>query len=84
MSDTAILAAVDARRQDLIGVTQDLMRIPTLNPPRSHILVHQPDERGQTIVNSAKVMALVLDDVLPGGAAPFPRVFARPADPRDI
>lgn len=33
MSDTAILAAVDARRQDLIGLTQDLIRIPTLNPP---------------------------------------------------
>ncbi|WP_435256810.1 acetylornithine deacetylase/succinyl-diaminopimelate desuccinylase family protein [Thioclava sp. FR2] len=33
MSDHAILAAVDARRQDLIGLTQDLIRIPTLNPP---------------------------------------------------
>lgn len=33
MSDTAILAAVDARRQDLIGLTQDLIRFPTLNPP---------------------------------------------------
>jgi succinyl-diaminopimelate desuccinylase len=33
MSDAAILAQVDARRQDLIGLTQDLVRIPTLNPP---------------------------------------------------
>ena len=33
MSDDAILAAVDARRQDLIGLTQDLIRFPTLNPP---------------------------------------------------
>ncbi|MFN3846512.1 MAG: acetylornithine deacetylase/succinyl-diaminopimelate desuccinylase family protein [Paracoccaceae bacterium] len=33
MSDHAILAAVDARRQDLIGLAQDLIRIPTLNPP---------------------------------------------------
>ncbi len=33
MTDTAILAAVDARRQDLIGLAQDLVRIPTLNPP---------------------------------------------------
>lgn len=33
MSDTAILAAVDARRQGLIGLAGDLIRIPTLNPP---------------------------------------------------
>ncbi len=33
MSDAAILAQVTARRQDLIGLTQDLIRIPTLNPP---------------------------------------------------
>ncbi|MFE3836017.1 acetylornithine deacetylase/succinyl-diaminopimelate desuccinylase family protein [Pseudogemmobacter sonorensis] len=29
----AILAAVALRRQDLIGLAQDLIRIPTLNPP---------------------------------------------------
>lgn len=33
MTDAAILAAVDARRQDLIGLARDLIRIPTLNPP---------------------------------------------------
>ena len=33
MSDADILAQVSARRQDLIGLTQDLIRIPTLNPP---------------------------------------------------
>ena len=33
MSDSAILAQVSARRQELIGLTQDLIRIPTLNPP---------------------------------------------------
>ncbi len=33
MTDDAIFAAVGARRQDLIGLTQDLIRIPTLNPP---------------------------------------------------
>lgn len=33
MPHSAILAAVDARRQDLIGLAQDLIRIPTLNPP---------------------------------------------------
>lgn len=38
MSDTSILAAVDARRQDLIGLAQDLIRIPTLNPPGTHYL----------------------------------------------
>lgn len=33
MSITDILAQVAARRQDLIGLAQDLIRIPTLNPP---------------------------------------------------
>lgn len=33
MTDDAILAQVAARRQDLVGLTQDLIRIPTLNPP---------------------------------------------------
>jgi succinyl-diaminopimelate desuccinylase len=33
MTDDAIFAAVAARRQDLIGLTRDLIRIPTLNPP---------------------------------------------------
>lgn len=33
MSDAAILAQVTARRQALIGLTQDMIRIPTLNPP---------------------------------------------------
>ncbi len=36
MTDHAILAAVAARRQELIGLTQDLIRIPTLNPPGQH------------------------------------------------
>jgi succinyl-diaminopimelate desuccinylase len=36
MSDAAILAAVEARRQDLIGLAQDLIRFPTLNPPGRH------------------------------------------------
>lgn len=31
--DTRLLAAVAARREDLIRLTQDLIRIPTLNPP---------------------------------------------------
>ena len=31
MTDATILAQVDSRRQDLIGLTQDLIRIPTLN-----------------------------------------------------
>ncbi|WP_050761288.1 acetylornithine deacetylase/succinyl-diaminopimelate desuccinylase family protein [Jannaschia sp. CCS1] len=33
MSDTKLLAAVAARRDALIALTQDLIRIPTLNPP---------------------------------------------------
>lgn len=36
MSETALLSAVSARRADLIALTQDLIRIPTLNPPGLH------------------------------------------------
>ena len=32
MTDHTILAAVTACRQELIGLTQDLIRIPTLSP----------------------------------------------------
>ncbi len=31
--DTRLSAAVEARRDDLVALTQDLIRIPTLNPP---------------------------------------------------
>ncbi|MBL4918321.1 acetylornithine deacetylase/succinyl-diaminopimelate desuccinylase family protein [Szabonella alba] len=33
LTDTAIAKAIDARRDDLVRLTQDLIRIPTLNPP---------------------------------------------------
>ena len=33
MPDTALFTAVISRRADLIGLTQDLIRIPTRNPP---------------------------------------------------
>ncbi|MBL4628073.1 MAG: acetylornithine deacetylase/succinyl-diaminopimelate desuccinylase family protein [Roseicyclus sp.] len=36
MSNTALLAAVASRRDELITLTQDLIRIPTLNPPGLH------------------------------------------------
>ena len=36
MPGTALLAAIDQRRDDLIRLTQDLVRIPTLNPPGLH------------------------------------------------
>lgn len=33
MDDTTLLTEVESRRADLIGLAQDLIRIPTLNPP---------------------------------------------------
>ena len=33
MTDAPLLSAIDARRADLTGLAQDLIRIPTLNPP---------------------------------------------------
>ena len=35
-ADSPLLAAIDRRRDDLIALTQDLVRIPTLNPPGLH------------------------------------------------
>lgn len=32
-SDFDLLLAIEARRDDLVGLTQDLIRIPTINPP---------------------------------------------------
>jgi len=32
----ALLSAVEARREDLVALTQDLIRFPTLNPPGPH------------------------------------------------
>lgn len=33
MDDRRLIAEVEARRADLVALTQDLVRIPTLNPP---------------------------------------------------
>ena len=33
MTETALLTEIDTRREALIRLTQDLVRIPTLNPP---------------------------------------------------
>ena len=32
----ALLTEIEARRDDLVALTQDLVRIPTLNPPGRH------------------------------------------------
>ncbi|NNE54183.1 MAG: acetylornithine deacetylase/succinyl-diaminopimelate desuccinylase family protein [Sulfitobacter sp.] len=38
--DTKLAAAIDAKRDDLIALTQDLVRMPTLNPPgRDYLLI---------------------------------------------
>ena len=38
--DTKLADAIDAKRDDLITLTQDLIRIPTLNPPgRDYLLI---------------------------------------------
>ena len=35
---TALFAVIEARREDLIALTQELVRIPTINPPGDHYL----------------------------------------------
>ncbi|MCU4651264.1 acetylornithine deacetylase/succinyl-diaminopimelate desuccinylase family protein [Roseibacterium sp. SDUM158016] len=34
--DAALIEAIEARRDDLVALTQDMVRIPTLNPPGLH------------------------------------------------
>ncbi len=38
MDDTPLLSAIRSRRDDLVALTQDLVRIPTLNPPGRNYL----------------------------------------------
>ncbi|WP_309663674.1 acetylornithine deacetylase/succinyl-diaminopimelate desuccinylase family protein [Tabrizicola sp.] len=72
MSDAAILAAVASRRQDLIGLTQDLVRIPTLNPPGQHYRTIC-DYLAARLLLSGFNVAFIRAHGAPGDSDTFPR-----------
>ncbi|MEZ5798290.1 MAG: acetylornithine deacetylase/succinyl-diaminopimelate desuccinylase family protein [Paracoccaceae bacterium] len=72
MSDAAILAAVDARRQDLIGLAQDLIRIPTLNPPGQNYR-QICDYLGARLIAAGFEVSYLRATGAPGDSDAFPR-----------
>ena len=72
MSDSAILAEVAARRQELIGLTQDLIRIPTLNPPgRNYLAIC--DYLAARLMAQGFTVELLRAHGTPGDSDAFPR-----------
>jgi succinyl-diaminopimelate desuccinylase len=69
---TSLLAAIDARRDELVALTQDLIRIPTLNPPGAHYrdiceyLAGRLGPRGYTV-------ELLRAEGAPGDSEAYPR-----------
>ena len=72
MTVAAILAQTDARRQALIGLTQDLIRIPTLNPPGQHYLTICEYISARLTAHGFSV-ELIRAHGAPGDSAAFPR-----------
>lgn len=72
MTDAAILAAVDARRQDLIGLARDLIRIPTLNPP-GHNYRQICDYLGEGLMAQGFSVQMIRAQGAPGDSDAYPR-----------
>lgn len=72
MTDAAILAAVDARRQDLIGLARDLIRIPTLNPP-GHNYRQICDYLGEGLMAQGFSVQMIRAQGAPGDSDAHPR-----------
>jgi succinyl-diaminopimelate desuccinylase len=72
MSDAAILAQITARRQVLIGLTQDLIRIPTLNPPgREYLRIC--DYLAERMLAQGWEVEVLRAEGTPGDSDAFPR-----------
>jgi succinyl-diaminopimelate desuccinylase len=72
MDDAALLLAIDARRADLIGLAQDLIRLPTLNPPgRNYRQVC--DYLAARLMAQGFVVELIRAVGAPGDSDAFPR-----------
>jgi len=72
MTDATILAEVAARRQDLIGLAQDLIRIPTLNPPGQNYRAIC-DYLASRLMASGFLVEFVRAHGAPGDSDTFPR-----------
>lgn len=72
MTQSAILSEIDSRRTDLIGLAQDLIRIPTLNPPgRNYRAIC--DYLAARLLAQGWAVELVRATGAPGDSDAFPR-----------
>jgi succinyl-diaminopimelate desuccinylase len=72
MTDAALLAEIAARRDDLIALTQALIRIPTLNPP-GHNYREICDFLAKRLAGSGFGVTLVRAEGAPGDSDAHPR-----------
>ncbi|WP_372604403.1 acetylornithine deacetylase/succinyl-diaminopimelate desuccinylase family protein [Actibacterium sp.] len=81
--DTALCAAIDARRDDLTALCQDLIRIPTLNPPGLNYR-EICDYLAERLARSGFEVELVRAEGAPADSAKHPRwnIIARRAGTR--
>src|SRR6478609_1478395 len=73
-----LTAEIDARRDDLIALTQDLIRIPTVNPPGNNYR-EICDYLAQRLSKSVYAVELIRAEGKPGDSDKYPRwnVLAR-------
>ena len=77
-----LFEAIETRRDDLIALTQDLVRIPTINPPGDHYLEICEYLRRRLAVSGFET-ELIRGDGTPGDSDRYPRwniVARRPGD----
>ena len=67
-----LVAAIDARRDDLVRLTQDLIRIPTLNPPGRNYL-EICEYLAARLGRAGFAVELIRAHGAPGDSAEFPR-----------
>jgi succinyl-diaminopimelate desuccinylase len=72
MTDAAIFAQITARRQALIGLTRDLIRIPTLNPPGQNYRAICDHLAGRLLAQGFAV-EFVRAEGAPGDSNAYPR-----------
>jgi succinyl-diaminopimelate desuccinylase len=72
MLDDRIKAGIDGRRDDLIALTQDLIRIPTLNPPGRNYL-EICEYLAERLGRQGFTVELVRAEGAPGDSAAHPR-----------
>jgi len=70
--DTRLLAEVDARRDSLVRLTQDLIRIPTLNPP-GRCYLEICEYLAERLARSGFAVELIRAEGSPGDSDRWPR-----------